>query len=294
MLLYGSRNPDSQLVWFDRQGKRLQPVGEPGRYDTIELSPDEGRVLFSRFDPDGRPGNLWILDLSRGTTSRLSSDTASQYCPVWSADGHLVFFSSMRTGQGDLYQRPSSPAGAEQMILQNADQKCPMGGSPDGRFLLFGILSPKTKDDLWILPLSGDRKPMPFLQTPFREVAGQFSPDGKWVAYASDESGRSEIYLQSFSDPSLRFQVSAGGGWRPRWRADGRELFYFGGGEFMSVAIGTETPLQPGNPKPLFRSPPGVDYAVSRDGQRFLMAAAVEETPQPTTVVLHWDAGLKK
>jgi Tol biopolymer transport system component len=205
-----------------------------------------------------------------------------------------VFFSSMRSGQGDLYQRPSSPAGAEQMILQSPDQKCAMSVSSDGKFMLLGNLSPKTKDDLWILPLSGERKPTPFLQTPFRELGGQFSPDGKWVAYASDESGRSEIYLQSFSDPSLRFQVSAGGGFRPRWRADGRELFYFGGGEILSVAIGTETPLQPGTPKPLFRPPFGVDYAVSRDGQRFLIAAAVEETRQPITVVLHWEAGLGK
>ena len=294
VLLYGSRNPDSQLVWFDRQGKRLQPVGEPGRHDTIELSPDGERVLFGRLDPDGRPGNLWVLDLSRGTTSRLTSDTTSQFCPVWSADGRLVSFSSMRSGQGDLFVRPTSPAGAEQLVLQTADQKCSMSWSPDGRFLLFGNLSPKTKDDLWILPLSGDRKPTPFLQTPFRELAGQFSPDGKWVAYASDESGRSEIYLQSFSDPSLRFQVSAGGGARPRWRADGRELFYFGGGELMSVSAGMEKSLQPGNPKSLFKPPLGVDYAVSRDGQRFLIAAAVEEAPQPITVVLHWDAGLKK
>ena len=257
-------------TWFDRQGKRLQAVGEAGRHDGIELSPDGERVLFCLDDPDGRPGNLWVLDLSRGTTSRLTSETASQFCPAWSPDGRLVFFSSMRNGQGDLYGRPSGPAGAEQMLLQSPDQKCPMSSSPDGRFLLFGNLSPKTKDDLWILPLSGERKPIPLLQTAFREVAGQFSPDGKWVAYASDESGRSEIYVQSFSDPSSRSQVSAGGGHRPRWRADGRELFYFGGGELVSVEVAAAPSFRAGNSEAALPASARRDYAVSRDGQRFL------------------------
>jgi Tol biopolymer transport system component/predicted Ser/Thr protein kinase len=294
VLLYASGNRDTRLVWFDRQGKRLEPVGEPSRHTGVELSPDGQRVLFSVNDPDGRPGDLWILDLARGTTSRLTSDTAAKFCPIWSPDGRLVSFSSMRNGQGDLFERPSSPAGADRMVLQSPDQKCPASWSPDGKFLLFGNLSPKTKDDLWILPLSGERKPVPFLQTAFRETFGQFSPDGKWVAYVSDESGRGEIYVQSFADPALRFQVSAGGGWRPRWRADGRELFYVGGKEIVSVEVGAGSSFQAGNPKPLFRAPPGADYDVSRDGQRFLIAAAVEDSPQPMTVVLHWDSSLKK
>jgi hypothetical protein len=199
----------------------------------------------------------------------------------------------MRSGQGDLYERPSSPSGADQLVLQTPDQKWPVSWSSDGR-LLFESLSPKTKDDLWILAGSGDRKPVPVLQSTFREQYGQFSPDGRWIAYISDESGRDEVYVQSSTDAALRMQVSSGGGWRPRWRGDGRELFYLGGGKLQSVEVETSPAPRTGAPKELFLAPPGVDYVVRRDGQRFLFAAGVDEAPAPPTVVLHWNASIGK
>jgi Tol biopolymer transport system component/predicted Ser/Thr protein kinase len=293
VLVYRTENPEQRLVWIDREGRRLGTVGESARFSDIDLSPDGERLVYGGIDPDGRPGNLWIVDLSRGTTSRLTSGSASEFDPIWSPDGRRIFFSSMRSGQGDLYERPSSPSGADQLVLQTPDQKWPVSWSSDGR-LLFENLSPKTKDDLWILPASGDRKPVPVLQSTFREQYGQFSPDGRWIAYVSDESGRDEVYVQSSTDAALRMQVSSGGGWRPRWRGDGQELFYLGGGKLLSVEVKTVPALQTGAPKELFRAPPGVDYAVARDGQRFLFAAGVDEAPAPPTVVLHWNASTGK
>jgi Tol biopolymer transport system component len=292
VLVYRSENPESRLVWFDRDGRRLMSIGEPARFGDINLSPDGERLVYEGRDPDGRPGNLWILDLARGTTSRLTSGSASDFGPVWSPDGRRVIFSSMRSGQGDLYERPSSPSGTDELALQSADQKWPVSWSSDGR-VLFDNLSPKTKDDLWILPLTGDRKPMPLLQTPFREEYGQFSPDGRWIAYVSDESGRDEIYVQSSTDATLRVQVSSGGGRRPRWRGDGQEIFYLGGGKLVSVDFRASPALQTGAPKELFSLPPVTDYDVRRDGQRFLFAAGVDEAPAPPTVVLRWNAGVR-
>lgn len=295
VLLYRSANPETQLVWFDRTGKRMGSVGETGRYGSIELSPDQQRLVFMRLDPDGRPGNLWLLDLPRGTTSRLTSDAASDICPVWSPDGRRILFSSMRSGLGDLYERTAGAGGADRMVLQSADQKCPMSWSSDGRRVVFGSVSPKTKEDLWVLPASGDGKPEPYLQTPFRELDAQFSPDGRFLAYVCDESGRGEVYVQAFSDPASRGQVSSGSGARPRWRGDGRELFYFAGGKLMAVEVKAGAALEAGNPRELFKPPLGADYAVSRDGQRFLIATSAEEdSPSPVTVVLNWTAELKK
>jgi serine/threonine protein kinase/Tol biopolymer transport system component len=298
VLLYDSEDPETQLAWFDRSGKRLATVGEPARYAELALSPDGERAALMRLDPDGRPGNLWILNVGRGTTSRLTSGAASDFCAIWSPDGRRVLFSSMRSGLGDLYERPSSPAGSDQLLLKSADGKCPDSLSRDGRFLLYTNESPETKSDLWVLPMTGDRRPVPFAKSSFAEEQGQFSPDGAWVAYCSNESGRREVYVQSFSDPASRIQVSSGGGSRPRWRGDGKELFYVSGGKVLSVDFKTAPSLEPASPRELFRVSvgPGIgDYDVARDGQRFLITAPVGgDSSSSATVVLHWTADLKK
>jgi serine/threonine protein kinase len=295
VLVYRSENPETQLVWFDRAGKRLGTAGESARHGGIELSPDGSRVVLMRLDADGRPANLWLLDVSRGTTSRLTAGAASDLCPVWSPDGRRMIFSSMRSGLGDLYERAAGPAAGDQLVLKSADQKCPMSWSSDGRFVLYTNESPKTKGDLWVLPMTGDRKPVPFAVTSFNERDAQFSPNGAWVAYSSDESGRREVYVQSFSDQTARYQVSSGGGERPRWRGDGKELFYIGGGKLFAVEVKPAPSFQAATARELFHLPPGPDYAITADGQRVLIAASVEEaSSSPVTVVLHWTAELKR
>jgi serine/threonine protein kinase/Tol biopolymer transport system component len=288
VLLYRSANPDSRLVWFDRTGRRRGEVSEPARYGRLELSPNEKQVAFERLDADGRHANLWVTDLVRGSTSRLTSTVGSDYNPVWSPDGSRLAFGSARPGLGDLFEIGAGGSG-ERQIIHNDQDKNPLDWSRDGRFLLFVSVSPTTREDIWILPLSEGGKPAPLVNSRFSENDAQISPDSKWFAYSSDESGRPEIYVQSLADAANRHQVSVGGGARPRWRGDGKELFFAWSDALRSVEIRTAPAFDAGQPKELFRLPAAEDYAASRDGQRFLVAVSVDENPfQPPTVVLNW------
>jgi hypothetical protein len=293
VLLYRSADPDSQLVWFDRSGKRRGTVGEPGRYGRLELSPDEKKVVFERLDADGRHANLWLVDLARGSTSRLTSTASSDYAPVWSPDGSRLLFGSARTGLGDLFEIGAGGSGERQVFHDDHD-KNPMDWSPDGRLALFLSVSSATREDVWMINLA-DGKAAPLVATRFSEVDARFSPDGKWFAYCSDESGRPEIYVQSLADAANRHQVSVAGGVRPRWRGDGRELFFGTAGGLQSVDIRTDHGFEASQPRELFKGPPAVDYAATKDGQRFLAAVLVDDNPfHPPTVVLNWTAELPK
>jgi len=295
VLLYRSANPEAQIAWFDRGGKRLKDVGEPVRYGRFELSPDEKRIVYERLDVDGRHANLWLLDLARGSTSRLTATAGSDYAPVWSPDGGRILFGSARPGLSDLFEISAGGGSAERQILHDTLDKNPLDWSRDGRFALFVSVSPTSREDIWILLLSGEGKAAPLVQTRFSELDAQISPDGRWFAYSSDESGRVEIYVQSFADPSKRYQVSTSGGGRPRWRGDGKEIFFLAGNALQSVSINAEATLEAGQPKDLFRLPLWEDYAVARDGQRILAATSVEENPVfPPTVVLNWTSELPK
>jgi Tol biopolymer transport system component len=287
VLLYRSANPDSQLVWFDRTGKRRGTVGEPARYARLELSPDEKQVAFEKLDADGRHANLWLVDLARGSTSRLTSTISSDYAPVWSPDGSRLLFGSARTGLGDLFEIGAGGSG-ERPIFHDDHDKNPMDWSRDGRLALFLSVSSATREDVWIINLA-EGKAAPLVATRFSEVDARFSPDGKWFAYCSDESGRPEIYVQSLADAANRHQVSVAGGVRPRWRGDGKELFFATVGALQSVEIRTDRGFEASQPKELFKGPPAVDYAATNDGQRFLAAVLVDDNPsQPPTVVLNW------
>jgi len=293
-LLYRSANPDAQLVWFDRAGKRRSTVGEPARYGRLELSPDEKQVVFERLDADGRHANLWLIDLARGSTSRLTSTVSSDYAPVWSHDGSRLLFGSARAGMGDLFEIGAGGSG-EKPIFHDDHDKNPMDWSPDGRLALFLSVSSATREDIWIIDLAKGGKAAPLVATRFSETDARFSPDGKWFAYCSDESGRPEIYVQSLTDAANRHQVSVAGGVRPRWRGDGKELFFGLAGALQSVEIRTDHGFEASQPKELFKGPPAVDYAASNDGQRFLAAVLVDENPfQPPTVVLNWTSELSK
>jgi Tol biopolymer transport system component len=253
-----------------------------------------------RFDTEKGTNDIWLVDLARGIPSRLTFDPASDTFPVWSPDGSRVVFSSQKEGLSNLYQKLSSGAGQDELLFKSDDLKLLNDWSPDGRYILYQTLG-QVDFDLWVLPLFEERKPAPYLQTDFVERSGRFSPDGRWVAYVSTASGKAEVFVRSFPDQGGQWQISNGGGDQPRWRRDGRELFYISAdGKLMATEVnGGSGTFEFGIPKPLFElrvnfvnaSP----YDVAADGQRFLVASLVEQdvTP-PVTVVLNWAAGLKR
>jgi Tol biopolymer transport system component len=225
----------SQLTWFDRSGRILGTAGEPGEYTVLTLSPDGTRVAVSRIDPQaagtgsgGWRGNtdIWVHEFSRETSGRLTFDPATDTSPVWSPDGSRIIFSSDRDGLYNLYQKMSSGAGNEEALLKSNETKYAYDWSQDGRFLLFVFVAPQ-KDGLWVLPLTGeDRKPIPYL-TEANASQARFSADSRWIAYTSGESGKSEVYVRPFPAASGgKWIISKGGGTQPRWRRDGKELFY--------------------------------------------------------------------
>jgi eukaryotic-like serine/threonine-protein kinase len=297
-----------QLKWLDRQGKLLGTVAEPGGYSSMALSPDGTRVAVSRTNPENTPNwDVWLLDVERNTSTRLTYEQFRALFPVWSADGSSVIFGSVHgNDKVDLYHKLASGAGDERLLLTStAGNKYATSSSQDGRFLLYTAEDPETKSDLWVLPLQGDRKPIPFLRTRFNESSGQFSPDGRWIAYTSDESGSDESYVREFSSGSAqgswdaggKWLISKGGGTDPRWRGDGKELFYVApDGKLMSVDISAKPIFKAGAPRPLFQLPPGfIGGDVTADGRRFLIGVPVAESASvPFTVVVNWQTILKK
>jgi eukaryotic-like serine/threonine-protein kinase len=291
---------DRQLTWYDRAGKVLGTVGEPAIYQSAALSPDGTRLAVSKTNRQG--ANIWLLDLSRGTTTRFTFSSATDTTPVWSPDGSRIIFSSSRNGPLDLYQKPADGGKDEELLLKSGEDKAATSWSPDGRFVLYVVNDPKTGRDVWMLPLEGDRKPVPFLNTAFQERNPHFSPDGRWVAYNSDESGHMEVYVRSFSmnsDGSIakgaKWQISNGIGMDPRWCGDGRELYYWTDrGAGMAVEISSSPKFNPGKPHPLGMPPLLSPRNATNDGQRFLMPVPKSSQPEPYTVVMNWQAGLKR
>jgi len=310
VLVYDSSGGSNRhLVWLDRSGKPLQTLGSPGTYWNLDLSPDGRRVAANRTDPQTGSGDIWLFDLARGSNPRFTFHPALEGAPLWSPDGSRIAFFSSRDGPYNLYQKATSGAGEEQLLLKTNANKWPTDWSRDGRFLLYTELDPKTRADLWLLPLTGEtknteRKPVPFLRTEFDERNARFSPDGKWMAYQSNESGRYEIYMRAFSPNQPpgggRWQVSTGGGVEPRWRRDGKELFYLAPDrKLIAVEVKAGANFEAGIPRPLFQTRvfPGrivaARYDVTADGQRFLVNSEVEEG-EAATVILNWPAALKK
>ncbi|HEY3122847.1 MAG TPA: protein kinase, partial [Thermoanaerobaculia bacterium] len=289
----------ARFIWYDRTGKELGPAtSEPLMARGFRLSPDDSRLAANIFDLAGGNMDIWVIDLKRGARSRLTFEPTIETSPVWSSDGARIAYSSDRKGQPLLVKSASGTAG-EEILFQSDDAKNPTSWSTDGRFLLFNRTLPKTKTDVWVLPLFGDRKPFPLVQSEFIDRNGQFSPDGRWVAYVSDESGRLEIYVVPFPGPGGKWQVSTGiGGSVPHWSADGRELFYVTGDrDLMTVEVKSGSEFQASSPKPLFSlsSLTSVTvFEVSRDGRRFLQGIPREATGSPVTLVLNWTAELAK
>ena len=287
----------AQLSWIDRDGKVLTVVGAAGDYRNPSIDPGGERVVANTIDP----ADVWLLDSRRGTTSRITFDPAIDSDEVFSPDGRWVAFYSARQPMG-IYRKASSGAGADELVAATGLGTYPRDWSPDGRFLLYdnGAVG-----GLWALPMEGDRKPFRYPATQSNESRssqGHFSPDTKWVAYASEETGRQDVFVQDFPSTGAKFQVSIAGGSEPRWRRDGRELYFIAAdGRMMSVDVEIKPEFRLGVPKPLFQTrlmnlvPPSRRFGVSADGKRFLMNVPVgDDALAPITVIMNWTAGLKK
>ena len=293
---------DLQLAWYDRAGNVVGTIGEPGAYQHLAISPEGTRMAVTKGSEAGRGSNLWLLDLSRDAASaRFSFGSLVDSGPVWSPDGSRIVFSSNRDGPFNLYQKPVNGVKDEELLLKSSEDNVATSWSRDGRFLLYTVVPSKGKGEIWVLPMEGDRKPVAFLATRFNESQAQFSPDRHWVAYTSDESGHNEVYVGSFSMNSAgtaavaggKWPISNGGGTAPHWRADGRELFYDrDANDTMAVEIATIPSFRAGIPHPLGSSPFRA-WDSAADGKRFI-APGIKRGQQPATVVLNWQAGLKK
>jgi Tol biopolymer transport system component len=290
-----------QLVWVDRSGSEIERVVYP---DTMpqgpSLSRDGRRVAVFR-QLNGNV-DIWSYETGRRAWDRVTFDSSDDIGPLWSPDGTRVVFASRRGGELNLYQKLlSAPPGSEELLLSTSQPKFPMDWSADGRFLLYDSLDPKRGYEIWALPLEGNRKPFEVVQTDFNERLAQFSPDGKWIAYQSDKTGRFEIYVQPFPGPGGDSRVSIDGGAQVRWNPNGKELFYIAADDrLMAVPIrfvSNGQAVEPGTPLGLFATNVGStaintnrqQYAVSPDGQSFVMNSVLEEaSTSPLTVILNW------
>jgi Tol biopolymer transport system component/predicted Ser/Thr protein kinase len=286
----------TQLRWLDRSGARLSTLGEPDEYQNPVVSPDGKLVAFER------AGDIWIIDSSGGSARRLTTHAAADRWPIWSADGSHVVFASYRDGRDGLYQKPAGGTQTEQLLLETPFTPLPFNWSADGRFLSFSTVDSERSYDMWILPMSGERHALSFRATPAYEGAGVVSPNGRWIAYHSNANGAFQIYVESVPSQGTEWQITTSGGSRPRWRRDGRELYYVSpGNEVMAVEIDTtRDSVDFGVPRGLFQVPfreapiQRNVFDVTADGQRFLVNASAGARAGSITWVLNWHEELKR
>ena len=284
-----------QLTWLDRQGRTLGTVGAPGILGSMDLSPDDRRVLAEVIDPVRDTSALFVLDAATGTSTRVTLGTGNQSSGLYSPDGRSFAFSWDSEGAFDLYRREVGSAAEPSPLLVNGVWKFPDSWSPDGRFLSYTQSEPGRPRDIWILPMTAGARPFPIAQTPAEESGSAFSPDGRFLAFVSDESGRSEVFVRTFPAATRKWQLSTGGGDSPVWRADGSELFYLTPDRtLVAVPIALSAGgLEPGTPRPLFRNPDlrlptiagGRPYEVTADGLRFLAIVTVGEAESSPIVL---------
>jgi serine/threonine protein kinase/Tol biopolymer transport system component len=293
------------LLWLTRDGKPGGAVAEQERYYYPELSPDDSRLAVSLFNGTQGTADVWILDLKRGTKSRLTFSPGTQLSSVWSTDGKTVYYASNVKGANHIYSKAADGSAGEQTVLEEADAaEIPFGFPSDGRYLVFqrrASNDPRGNVAIWALPMFGDRKPFPIVQTPFDDIHPAVSPFGKWMAYQNTESGRSEIYVTQFPGGGARWQVSTKGGADAKWRGDGKELYFLDPSDnLMAVGVDTSGPApRMGVPHALFQAI-GVQrqvgtYVVTRDGKKFLInSGSTKQGNEPLTLVTNWTAELKK
>ena len=302
VVAYRGAESAQQLTWFDRTGKAVGSADEPGTMNGVGLSPDEQRVASNRAVQGNR--DIWLWDSRSATRTRLTFDAATEAGAVWSPDGRRIAFTSNRTGAFNLYLKPSDGSGTDARFGPPVHNKAPTGFSRDGRWLLYYEIHPTTGRDVWALDMEAtDSPPRPVANTPADESQAQFSPDGRWVAYQTNASGRFEVVVQPFDDAGGKWQVSTAGGVSPRWRADGRELYFLApDATMMAVPVtAAGASFTAGTPMALFpsrifeggtsRTVP--QYAVARDG-RFLINQMVADAAAPITLILNWNPDAKR
>jgi eukaryotic-like serine/threonine-protein kinase len=281
-----------ELAWVDRRGVATLIEGITRPVTEAVLSPD-GRLLA--LSMEGQDRNIWTFDLARRTLSRLTFGSGFDQYPRWTPDGERIAYSSIRDGPYQVYWKAANGSGADELLIKAAvPGNFPRSWSPDGRLLLFQRGTSADSNDLWVAAADGSDA-HPYVATPANEGLAQFAPDGRWVAYQSNESGRSEIFVQAFPGPGGKWQISSGGGTAMRWRRDGRELFYRNGDALMAVPVTTGSSFSAGTPQMLFRGPYETLFDVSLDGERFLMIkSAPDANPSQLNVVLNWDQELRQ
>jgi len=300
----GTKN---KLVWVNRSGAE-QPLPAPERaYRNPRLSPDGRRIAVGIADQEIQ---IWLYDLSRDTLSRLTFEGNSNDYPSWTPNGKRIAFRSVKEGRGNLFWQLADGSGGQERLTTSRYLQSPYSWSPDGQLLAFMEINPTTGYDIWMLGMGNPspgpgqvRKAQPFLNSRFNETVPRFSPDGQWLAYVSDESGRFEIYVQPYPGPGGKWQISTEGGTEPAWNPNGRELFYRSGNKMMAVDITNQPAFAVGRPRLLFEGQylttvaTFPNYDVSPDGQRFLMLKPVEQeqaAPTQINVVLNWFEELKQ
>ena len=290
-------------MWVDRQGVEQPAAGTLRAYLDPRLSPDGQRLAVAISDAGGY--DTWLLELGRGTLTRLTFGEGINTRPLWSPDGERIIFASNREGNFDIFSKPADGSGTAEQLTTGA-YRAPTSISSDGKTIVFRQHSDTTGRDIGMVRLEGESEPEMLLQTPFEEHTGTLSPDDRWLAYVSNESGRQEVYVTAFPEPGGKLQISTEGGTEPLWSRDGRELFYRIGDKMMAVAMAAEPQLAPGSPTLLFKGPylsgtgttganPATGYDVAPDG-RFVMARAEESAggTQQINVILNWFEELKR
>jgi Tol biopolymer transport system component len=289
----------SQLTWLDRNGKPAGTVGTPGSYKNMRLSPDGRGVAVDQTDPDGRNVDIWILEPARGATTRLTFDPSVHQTPIWSPDGKQILFSANGGLGSQLYLKNADGSGSQEEVADLGSVLInSWDWSRDGKYILV-----RKANELWSVSWP-ERVAKPLLQAKWTVRNAQFSPDGRWMAYGSNETGSMEVYVSPFPSANGKWQVSSGGGQEPRWRQDGKELFYVSAeGKMMAVAVTTGSSFKPGSPVALFQthrrqpvsSQDHFSYDVTADGQKFLIITKVDEAnAAPLSVLLNWASDFEK
>jgi Tol biopolymer transport system component/tRNA A-37 threonylcarbamoyl transferase component Bud32 len=291
-----------QLTWYDRTGKRLGTVGAVDEYSGPVLSPDGKRLAVAVGSVAAKTRDIWVYDLVRGGSYRLTSDPADDLNPIWSPDGRTIVFTSNRRGARDIYRKLASGTGEDELLYADATPKAVESISPDGKTVWLNITDPKTGSDIYQFSLE-DRKLTKYIATPFTEDKAQLSPDGHWLAYRSTENGKAEIYLQPYPATGERWQVSTAGGDEPQWRGDGKELFFLAGNTLSAVDIKADIraagdSVNIGVPRALFEVsiPPGNlrnHYVAAADGQKFLVVWQPEKQASGFDAIVNWPELLK-